>query len=104
MGQITMRDAVSKAKSHLKDLYDDDAPQALALEEIDRINDGDRQLWAVTLGFQRRRDVSIARDAASSTLSLFQARTTEAEHRVYKTVMIDASTGNFVKMDMRQVS
>ena len=104
MSQITMKDAVSKAKSHLMELYSDDAPKSLALEEIDKINDGTKSLWAVTLGFQRKRDVSVARDAAASALSIFQARTTEVEHRVYKTVMIDANTGEFVKMDMRQVS
>lgn len=104
MSQITMKEAVSKAKLHLMELYSDDSPQALALEEIDKINDGEKPLWAVTLGFQRRRDVSVARDAAASTLSFFQPRTTEVEHRVYKTVMIDANTGDFVKMDIRQVS
>jgi hypothetical protein len=100
MSQITMKEAVSKAKLLLKDLYADDAPQALALEEIDKIEHGNTQLWAVTLGFQRRRDVSVARDP----FSFMQARTSEVEHRVYKTVMIDANTGDFVKMDMRQVS
>ncbi len=104
MSQITMKEAVSKAKSLLKDLYADDAPQALALEEIDKIEHGDKQLWAVTLGFQRKRDVSVARDRAASAFSFMHARTSDVEHRVYKTVMIDAKTGDFVKMDMRQVS
>lgn len=104
MEPISMKDAVACAKAHLQDLYADDVPQALALEEINKVEDGAKQLWAVTLGFQRKRDVSVARDAGASALSFFQARTTEVEHRVYKTVMIDANTGEFVKMDMRQVS
>lgn len=102
MSQITMNEAVAKAKLHLKELYADDAPQSLALEEIEKTEYGGKQLWAVTLGFQRKRDVSLARD--NSAMAFLQPRASEVEHRVYKTVMIDANTGDFVKMDMRQVS
>jgi hypothetical protein len=102
VSQITVKEAVAKAKAHLLELYADDAPQVLALEEIEKVESGTKQLWAVTLGFHRRRDVSVSRDP--SAVSFFQPPTSKVEHRVYKTVMIDANTGDFVKMDMRQVS
>jgi hypothetical protein len=98
--QITMKDAVSKAKFHLMELYADDTPEALALEEIKKIDQNNNHLWAVTFGFLRNRNVSVTRDA----FSYFHLQSKEIENRVYKTVMIDATTGDFVKMDIRQVS
>ena len=56
MPTISMKEAVGRAKSALNELYEDDPPRALALEEIELQGDGNSQLWAVTLGFQRKRD------------------------------------------------
>ena len=103
MPTISMKEAVGRAKSALNELYEDDPPRALALEEIELQGDGNSQLWAVTLGFQRKRDVSVVRDRNSIHELLGTSPPAEVEHRVYKTVLIVASSGEFVKMDIRQV-
>jgi hypothetical protein len=97
---INVKEAVKTAKSSLLELYEDDPPKALALEEIDRVKDGGRELWAVTLGFFRNKSLI----PAANNLTSIYLPTPAQENRVYKTVYIDATTGDFVKMDMRQVS
>lgn len=101
MTNIAVKDAVRRAKEALTQLYEDDLPRALALEEIELIKDGDINLWAVTLGFYRSKSVSAI---PGGTLDLMGLRTpSPVENRVYKTVFIDAENGEFVKMDIRQV-
>lgn len=103
MPVISTKEAVSRAKRALQDLYEDDPPRALALEEIELVGEGDRQLWAVTLGFQRQREVTAVSNRSPVQEFLGQVPPTSVEHRVYKTVLINASSGDFVKMDIRQV-
>lgn len=102
MQVIAAKDAVRSAKESLIELYQDDKPKALALEEIELIQEGERRLWAVTLGFHRPKSVSAVGGGVLS-LAGYGAPTPQVEHRVYKTVFVDASTGEFVKMDIRQV-
>lgn len=104
MGQITLKDAVARAKSHLFDLYADDSPDQLALEEIEHVDEGGKSQWAVTFGFKRKRDISVVPPNNNSILDLMRTQPKEIEHRVYKTILIDAGTGDFIKMDMRRVS
>lgn len=99
---ISVKEAVQHAKESLNELYEDDLPKALALEEIELIKEGDRNLWSVTLGFHRSKSVSTVGTGMLSLANL-APQTPQVENRVYKTVFIDASTGEFVKMDMRQV-
>ena len=96
MSLIPVQEAVAHAKKSLTELYQDDRPSELALEEIELIDDGQRKLWSVTLGFDR---VKVMK--ASALQSYMPAQ--NVVNRVYKTVFLDASTGEFVKMDMRQV-
>lgn len=101
MSLISVKEAVSHAKKSLEDLYQDDPLKQLALEEIELVTEGGRELWSVTLGFHRSKSMSAAR---GDVLSFTDLRPfPQIENRVYKTVFIDASTGEFVKMDMRQV-
>lgn len=103
MPTISMKEAVGRAKSALTELYEDDPPRALALEEIELQGDDTHPLWAVTLGFQRKHAVGVARERNSIHDLLGTSPPAEVEHRVYKTILIDASSGAFVKMDIRQV-
>lgn len=101
MTAIGLKDAVKAAKERLLELYEDDPPKALALEEIEKVSDGGREMWAVTLGFHRNKSfVSVSN---GSTGTLFQPPAPRIENRIYKTVFIDARTADFVKMDIRQV-
>ena len=103
MSVISTKEAVAKAKSTLLDLYEDDPPKDLALEEIEVVDlDGHRKAWAVTLGFHRARRVTTTNTPSNSILDMV-GRPSTIEHRIYKTVVIDADSGEFVKMDIRQV-
>lgn len=93
---INVKEAVKAAKDALLELYEDDPPTAMALEEIEKTRDNGRELWAVTLGFYRHK-------AANTIGSIFTPAASQIEHRVYKTLFIDAGSGAFVKMDIRQV-
>jgi len=97
MPAINVKEAVKAAKDTLLDLYDDDPPVGMALEEVDKTQKDGRELWAVTLGFDRNKA------NANSIGSIFNRSASPIEHRVYKTLFIDAGTGAFVKMDIRQV-
>jgi hypothetical protein len=101
MSLITVKEAVSHAKESLINLYEDDPAKELALEEIELIKEGDRDLWAVTLGFHRPKRVT---EIAGGAFRMPSLTPPQIEHRVYKTVIIDALDGAFVRMDMRQVS
>lgn len=103
MQSIPVQEAVKSAKKSLLELYADDPPKALALEEIEFVNDSERPLWSVTLGFHRAKSVTAVGGNAGSLANIFGQPADQVEHRVYKTVFIDANTGDFVKMDMRQV-
>lgn len=98
MSTISIKDAVKIAKEQIKELYDDDIPQALALEEIELVEENNRKLWSVTLGFHRNKSVK-----AVNTSALDFYKPSQVENRDYKTILIDANTGEFVRMDMRLI-
>lgn len=104
MMPISVKDAVRLAKEVLTQLYEDDPPRALALEEIELVKNDGVDIWSVTLGFFRNKSVSTLSGSGANSLAMMGLiEPPQVEHRVYKTVFIDAETGNFVKMDMRQV-
>ncbi|USX26354.1 hypothetical protein NHH73_27975 [Oxalobacteraceae bacterium OTU3CINTB1] len=102
MAEINVKEAVKAAKDALLELYEDDPPKAMALEEIEKVQDNGRQLWAVTLGFLRHNGVVM--QTQNTIGAIFNPAPSQIDHRVYKTVFIDAASGQFVKMDIRQVS
>ena len=101
MTAVSSKDAVSRAKAEMMTLYSDDTLQQLALEELELVTKDERQAWAVTLGFQRRRELALA--PGGSALDRLVRQNDLVENRVYKTVYIDAETGEFMKMDMRLI-
>ncbi len=99
MAGMNVKQAVQAAKDALRDLYDDDPPVAMALEEVEKTSADGRPMWAVTLGFCR----PAVNGKPHALGGLFSPSGHMHEHRIYKTLFIDAGTGEFVKMDMRQV-
>lgn len=99
MTAIAIKEAVQTAKEKLNELYDDDRPEALALEEIELLEERGRKLWSVTLGFHRNKSVK----ALNPGLEGLYRPTQQVENRVYKTLLIDADSGDFVRMDMRLI-
>ena len=102
MTEINVKEAVKAAKDALLELYEDDPPKGMALEEIEKVQDNGRELWAVTLGFLRH--TVVAMPMLNNIGALFNPAPSQIEQCVYKTVFIDAASGQFVKMDIRQVS
>lgn len=94
---ISVKQAVQKAKTALSELYEDDPPKSLALEEVELITEKDKSLWSVTLGFYRERSLT-----SNAMIDVMLVNRKQVENRVYKTLLIDAETGDFVRMDMRQ--
>lgn len=97
MPQITMKDAVTAAKTMIRELYDDERLEALALEEIELVTDGDTECWAVTLGFFRPKSVTVRSGAIGAMI--FQP--TQIENRDFKKLYINADTGAFMRMEIR---
>jgi len=102
MPQITVKQAVALAKAAIADLYDDVSPlDELALEEIELTSADGRELWAVTLGFFKPRQVTVKGGGVASAL---YSGGVKVENRDYKTLYIDADSGEFVKMEIRLVA
>lgn len=102
---LPVQQAVKRAKEALQELFFDEPLKGLALEEIELMEDGRKHLWAVTLGFYRSKSVSVVEPSGRIGVGSFfrDPPPAQIENRVYKTVYIDAASGNFVKMDIRQV-
>lgn len=96
-----MKQAVAVAKAAIADLYADvGLPEGLALEEIELSSESGRECWAVTLGFFARKRVSVQGGGVANILQ----PGVKVENRDYKTLYIDATSGEFVKMEMRLVA
>lgn len=83
--------AVGEATNYLRALYGG-AVEDVLLEEVERTAGG---LWLVTLSFTRPGIVS--RDAFAKALGL-----PGNEHRYYKVLTIDGTTGEVTAMKIRQ--
>jgi hypothetical protein len=105
MPQINMKEAVEVAKHSLADLFSDDTLNGVALEELELVSDAGKEMWAVTLGFHRQKAVSALEPSGgiASLIALQRQKPVQVEHRVFKTVYVNANSGEFVKMDMRLV-
>jgi hypothetical protein len=85
---------VAKAVGYVNSIYGE-AASSVTLEEIQRSEDD--QKWLITLSFSRKQ-------APSSTLSpLLVESSADQFERVYKQIQIDAHSGAFLGMTMRQV-
>ena len=101
MDTISFQEAIKIAKKTMQELFCDDQITELSLEEIELEERDRREIWAVTLGYYKKRSVSTPK-ASLGSLSFYQREEPlQIENRVYKTLLIDAKTGSFIKMDMR---
>jgi len=99
MPTISVKEAVSCAKRAIAELFEDDPLKNLALEEIELTTKDDKKVWEVTLGFFRPRSVT----SSLNQLSAIFEQQREVENRVYKTIEIDAETGDFLRMGIRLI-
>lgn len=84
--QIGVKEAVRVATGVLRDLYENAELEDLLLEEVERSGEE----WLVTLGFTR--------PSADTTFGLLAA-----PERAYKRIKIDADTGEFLGMEIREL-
>lgn len=85
---IGVKEAVQIAAKVARDLYSDFELRDLLLEEVERSGEA----WLVTIGFQR------PSEGASPIGSLLVG-----QQRAYKRIRIDAQTGEFLGMEIRQL-
>lgn len=85
---IDLKEAVRIAAQVIGDLYSDVQFRDLLLEEIERSN----EVWLVTIGFARQ----VPDDTPASLIGRPPWR------RTYKRVKIDAKTGEFLGMEIRE--
>ena len=94
---LTPSEAVVTAKKLIKELAPDEEFNELRLEGINLSSDESE--WRVTLGYYRRRQVDV-KGSTNSALMYGITQGTEIEHRVYKTLTLDAETGVFKSLEM----
>lgn len=87
------REAILKAKAYVAEVFQDDAPRNIGLEEV-RFNDS-RKAWLITVGFSRSWDSS--KPFASALGRDIDLR------RTYKVVRIDDVEGSIVSVTNRTV-
>ncbi len=82
---IDVKEAVRIATGALRDLYENIELRDLLLEEVERSG----KVWRVTLGF--------ARPGSGIGIGAFM------QQRAFKRIRIDADTGEFLGMEIRQL-
>lgn len=89
--QISMKEAVDRAKDYAAELYADERVDSLGLEGARKSDDGAR--WLITLGFARPWDLVQRRRT-----DLFTQEQEIVPARVFKTFAIDAESGEIVEV------
>jgi hypothetical protein len=105
MSKFTVPDAVKAAKQFLISADPDDPPRDVRLEEVATEKIEEKVAWAITLGMYRKRDISTAKPLGGllgmGAYDPFQS--SYSENRVYKTIYIDQDSGEFIRMEIRQL-
>lgn len=85
---MDVKQAVVRAKTYVKDLFDDEKPANLALEEVEFNNIASE--WLITVGFNRRWDKPNNIFAEAAGLN--------EPRRSYKVVRISDETGEIISV------
>ena len=86
---VDVKTAVAKAIRFAQDILEPRRSSDMLLEEVDRVTEGGRDVWLITLSLQ------IPMSAARAAMG--------GEGRDYKTVKIDAETGEVLSMKIRDL-
>lgn len=100
--------AAANAKKYIHELEPDESLTDLRLEEV-KLDDSGKQ-WLITLGYFRKRSFEVYQKIADASnnagVGSFLARLNSGErlieNRVYKQLAIDAETGEFIAMHIRE--
>lgn len=88
---MDVREAISKAKEYVAEVFHDDGPRNIGLEEV-RFDDT-QKVWLITVGFSRPWD----------SPKLFVLGREVDLRRTYKIVRIDDNEGSIVSVTNRTV-
>lgn len=91
---LTVKDAVQAAERWVRDLYPEGDLNHLRLEEVSLSSN--ERFWDITLGW--------VEPALRHPLSPVFSSTLQALPRVYKTLHVDAETGEVKSMKIREVA
>ena len=98
---IPPQDAVSKAKKYLLELDPLDNITDLRLEEVEFIES--EKLWSITLGFFRlHQNVTITEVNIGKFINPLEKERLDSDNRIYKRLAIDAESGDFKFMRIRE--
>ena len=98
---IPPQDAVSRAKKYLLELDPQDNITDLRLEEVEFIES--EKLWSITLGFFRPRQIVSKTEVSIGKFSNPLGKDDSgSENRIYKRLTIDAESGDFKSMKIRE--
>ena len=95
---IDVKTAVAKALEYARELF---SSEGATLEEIERDQHSGREVWSITLGFP---EVVIPRSPSASPLAAALVSTIQNRKVRYKRILVDAQTGEFVAVKMREVA
>jgi hypothetical protein len=105
---IAPQEAVSKAKKYLLDLVQGEPIEDLRLEEVELLES--KILCHITLGYLRPRKLTRKDDSSIIGSRAYIGRFFEQEkegsaleNRTYKRLAIDAESGDFIGMTIREV-
>ena len=90
---MDVKEAVTKAKSYVADVFDGEGPRNIGLEDV-RFDDG-QDLWLITIGFSRRWDEPRPfRTVLGENIDL---------NRTYKVVHLKDSDGRITSLTDRTI-
>lgn len=92
---VTVKEAVSRARVFLIDLYENESLPNLRLEEVELSDDGSH--WLVTYGF------AASEQDIEHPFSKILGPSTTRTRRDYKIIKIDARTGKPLSMTIREL-
>lgn len=95
---ITVQEAVQKAKLEIGQIDPSETLNELRVEEVELAQEKLGNVWRVTLGFHRKKDISTLGGAFGVAPPKY------VENRTYRTLLIDAESGGFLGMRMREVA
>lgn len=95
---MDVREAVSKAREYVSDVYAEEEIQGIGLEEI-RFDDVEN-FWKVTIGFFRSWDRDLP-SVAQRLRELQGAGPVDRRRRAFKVVQIDDESGRIIAMTHR---
>ena len=94
---LDVKQAVAKAKLYVSDLFSSEGASDFLLEEIDMSSD--KKLWMITVSFLRKeKEPAKGGHKLSINQNLLNLPWVNGEQRLFKTTVVDSSSGELVRI------